>query len=129
MSSVPVRLSAQLAERARKVAAVQERSLTEQVEHWARLGELVESAVSNGAVTQLKTASHDPGLRERIAVAGTPEGQRKARKLIARRCGPWYGAAADAPGVTIRYDSDGRQTRGRVVQGAFVASVARRQRR
>lgn len=125
MASIPVRLSAQLAERARKVAEVQDRSLTEQVEHWARLGELLESAVSGAALQQLKTVSRDPKLKERLAVAGTPEGQRRARELIARTGGAWYGGAPDDPEVIIRYQGDGTQTRGRVVDGAFVASVPR----
>lgn len=124
-NGVPVRLSATLADRARKAAAIQERSLTEQVEHWARLGERLEATVSSSAVAQVKAASHDPKLDERIAMAGTPEGQRRARELIRSRGGPWYGAAPDDPKVAIRYDTDGTQTRGRMVNGAFVPITAK----
>jgi ParD-like antitoxin of type II ParDE toxin-antitoxin system len=84
-SGVPVRLSESLTVRARTAASVNERSLTEQVEHWARLGQVVEDAILAATVQRLKTQSHDPELTERLALATTPEGQAKAAKLIALR--------------------------------------------
>lgn len=124
MSGIPVRLSSALARRAREAALVQDRSLTEQVEHWARLGELVEAVVSNTAVHQLKAVSHDEHLRERLAAADTAAGQRKTARLIRKRGGPWYGTAPDDPRVIIKYDADGSRTRGRIVKGKFVPSRA-----
>src|SRR5688572_13416943 len=114
MASIPIRLSATLADRARKVAAVEERSITEQVEHWARLGELVEAALSSSSVRQLKRVSHDERLRERLAVADTSRGRRKAAQLIRAQRGPWYEIASDDRRVIVRHETDGRQTRGRL---------------
>jgi hypothetical protein len=126
---VPVRLSAWLTERARKAAAFQDRSLTEQVEHWARLGERVEAALTSESVKRLKAASHDPKLEGRLA--DTAEKQRQTRDLVMSRPGPWYGIAPDDPTVIIRRDPDGTETRGRSVDGKFVplAAPARRGRR
>ena len=81
-SGVPVRLSEALTLRARTVAAVQDRSLTEQVEHWARLGQAVEAVVSSGTVERFKARSYDGGLDQALAFAGTPAGRATAAALI-----------------------------------------------
>jgi hypothetical protein len=100
--------------------------LTEQVEHWARLGELVEAAVSSSAVRQLKRVSHDDELRERLAAADTVRGRIRAARMIRARGGPLYGILPDDPTVILRYDADGRQTRGRLTKGKFAAKSPRR---
>jgi len=84
-SGVPVRLSEALVVRARTAAGVLDRSLTEQVEHWARLGQVVEAAISASSVHRLKTRSYDPELKQRLAVASTAEGRAKAATLIRER--------------------------------------------
>src|SRR5689334_18285391 len=94
-NGIPVRLSAELAAQARTAAATQERSLTEQVEHWARLGQVVEETILAATVQRLKTRSHDPALSSRIAHAMTPEGQAKAAQLIRSRNPVRHGLAAD----------------------------------
>jgi ParD-like antitoxin of type II bacterial toxin-antitoxin system len=100
MAGIPVRLSAQLASRAREVAAHQDRSLTEQVEHWARLGEMVEQAVAANTVSVLKTRSHDPDLDARLAFADTADGRAKAAALIAKLTPVRFGL--DAAGSVVK---------------------------
>lgn len=90
-NGIPVRLSASLAATARTTAQLQERSLTEQVEHWARLGQAVENAIAASTQARLKARSHDPDLHERLAVADTEAGRAKAVKLIASRSPVRYG--------------------------------------
>lgn len=84
-NGIPVRLSAQLAASARSAARTQERSLTEQVEHWARLGQQVERVVMASTVARLKARSHDTKLDERLEFAATAEGRAKALELIQAR--------------------------------------------
>jgi ParD-like antitoxin of type II bacterial toxin-antitoxin system len=84
-NGIPVRLSAQLAASARSAARTQERSLTEQVEHWARLGQQVERVVMASTVTRLKARSHDAKLDERLEFASTADGRAKALELIQAR--------------------------------------------
>ena len=84
-NGIPVRLSESLTVRARVAAQTAERSLTEQVEHWARLGQAVEEAILTATVERLKVRSHDPELGQRLALATTQEGQAKAAKLIRER--------------------------------------------
>jgi len=81
-SGIPVRLSEALTLRARSEAAVQDRSVTEQVEHWARLGWVLEAAVSATTIQKLKARSYDPGLPEALAFADTSEGQAAAAEMI-----------------------------------------------
>lgn len=81
-NGVPVRLSEALTTRARSVAAVQDRSLTEQVEHWARLGQVVEQAISAGTMMKLKARSYDEGLADALAFADTSDGRAAALELI-----------------------------------------------
>jgi hypothetical protein len=82
---VPVRLSEALAKRARAAADVLDRSMTEQVEHWARLGQVVEAAISAQTVERLKLRSYDPELPERLAFAASAEGRAAAARLIRER--------------------------------------------
>jgi hypothetical protein len=96
-SGIPVRLSEQLAMRARAAAVVEDRSLTEQVEHWARLGQAVEDAVLAATVKRLKARSHDRELAGRLAFASSPAGQAAAAKVI-----------ADRNVILHELDSDGR---------------------
>lgn len=95
----PVRLSAALATHAREAAAIQERSLTEQVEHWARLGQIVEAAVLSSTVEQLKAISHDAALPKLLAAADTVAGRRKAAKLIRERNPVRHGTVGDDPAI------------------------------
>lgn len=81
-NGIPVRLSEALMVHARTVAAVQDRSLTEQVEHWARLGEVVEAVITAGAMQRLKARSYDEGLADALAFADTDDGRSAAAKLI-----------------------------------------------
>jgi hypothetical protein len=90
-NGVPVRLSADLAERARSAASTQERSLTEQVEHWARLGQAVEDAVLAATVQRLKTRSHDPTLAARLAYSMSAEGRAGAAEMIRQENDVRYG--------------------------------------
>ncbi len=84
-NGVPVRLSEALTVRARTAAQVLDRSMTEQVEHWARLGQVVEDAIGAATVVRLKARSFDPELKQRLAVAGSAEGRAMAAALIRER--------------------------------------------
>ena len=84
-NGVPVRLSEALTVRARAAAEILDRSLTEQVEHWATLGQVVEDAILAATVQRLKARVRDPDLQERLALAKTAAGQARAVQLIKSR--------------------------------------------
>jgi hypothetical protein len=98
---VPVRLSEALAKRARAAAEVLDRSMTEQVEHWARLGQVVEAAISAQTVERLKMRSYDPELPRRLAFAATAEGRAAAARLIHERNPVRHGVGDDGRIVRI----------------------------
>lgn len=108
-NGVPVRLSAQLAARVRASATTLDRSLTEQVEHWARLGQIVESVISAGAVERLKARSIDAELPARLAAPETSTGRTRARELIRARNPVRHGV--DASGAIVRVDRSGKTTK------------------
>jgi ParD-like antitoxin of type II ParDE toxin-antitoxin system len=108
-SGVPVRLSESLTTRARAAAEVLDRSMTEQVEHWARLGQVVEAVISAGALQRLKARSYDPELGERLAVAATSDGRANAARLIRARNAVRYGVGAD--GALVAVDRSGKRVR------------------
>lgn len=112
-NGVPVRLSEALTVRARAEAELLERSLTEQVEHWARLGQVVEAAISAGATSRLKQRSYDPELGQRLAAADTPEGQARAAALIRKRHAVRYsvGAGRELGRELVSVARDGRATK------------------
>jgi len=93
-NGIPVRLSADLAQRARQAAETADRSVTDQVEHWARLGQAVEDVVLAKTVARLKARSHDADMPARIAMADTAEGRAKALALINGRSPVRHGADA-----------------------------------
>jgi ParD-like antitoxin of type II bacterial toxin-antitoxin system len=95
--SVPIRLSAALADRARQAAKIRDRSLTEQVEHWARLGQVVEAAVLNSTIAGLKAISYDERLSRMIASADTASARRHAACSIAMKNPVRYGTSNAEP--------------------------------
>ncbi len=108
-NGVPIRLSAALTSSAREAAKIQERSITDQVEHWARLGQLVEAAIPAGAVASLKARSHDAKLPAMLAFADTVAGRAKAAAHI-RKVNPIRHGADDA-GSLYRVDRSGRKSK------------------
>ena len=108
-NGVPVRLSEALTLRARTVAAVQDRSLTEQVEHWARLGQAVEAVVSSGTVERFKARSYDAGLDAALAYAGTAEGRAAAARLIRQDNETRHEELA--PGTIVALTRDGKRSK------------------
>jgi hypothetical protein len=94
-NGVPVRLSEALTKRARAAAEVLDRSMTEQVEHWARLGQVVEAAISAQTVERLKLRSYDPELSQRLAFAATADGRAAAASLIRARNPVRHGVGDD----------------------------------
>ena len=106
---IPVRLSAALTMRARSASHAADRSLTDQVEHWARLGQVVEAAISAGTTELLKLRSHDPELGQRLEAARTDAGRARAAALIAGR-------------DPVRHGVDGRGQPVRVTRGRTARS-------
>jgi hypothetical protein len=80
---MPVKLSNDLVERAREEAKVSDRSITSQIEHWARLGRSVEKVLRHEDIAALKRASADaelPAPKRRSVVAALRRVAGRARR-------------------------------------------------
>ncbi|MCC5807086.1 MAG: hypothetical protein JJU00_12230 [Opitutales bacterium] len=129
MSSA-IKISSKLAETARAAATDNDRSLTGQVEHWARLGKAVEPLLDSRAVAALK--KYDGHLDK---IEETAEKARLLNLLDQLRTDPPYAtatAALAAPGHPL-YEADptdpegivqilpdGTRRNGRLIERTFV---------
>ncbi len=113
---MPVRLSDELLELARRAAEDATRSLTAQVEHWALIGRAVESALDHASLTALKSsggklaiAIPDAGRRESVTRAildAVRSADRDAlRRRIASGKAPLHGVERARPDVIVKYSS------------------------
>jgi hypothetical protein len=136
---MPVKLSDELVELARKEAAAAERSITAQIEHWAKLGRSVEAALRHDDVLALKESSGnleaafgDVSTRESVyqlleRIAGARDRSDLARTL--KRGRTVFESDPQDPRGIVRIAPDGTRTRGRLHGRTFVPLAARRRAR
>lgn len=135
---MPVKLSDELVRVARKEAAAAERSITAQIEHWAKLGRSVEAALRHEDALAVKEsegnlagAFRDGMTRESVYqllrnVAGATDRSGLARTL--RRGRTVYETDSSGSGALVRIAPDGTRTRGRLEKRTFVPTAAIRRR-
>lgn len=128
---MPVKLSDALVKLARTEAEAADRSMTAQIEHWARLGRSVETALRHEDALALKHAGGDlrrafPGAATREAIhaelrriANTADRSDLARTLMQGRA--VYQSAPNGSGAIMRIEPDGTRTVGRFEKRRFVA--------
>lgn len=127
---MPVKLSDELVGMARQQAKAADRSITAQIEHWAKLGRSVEAALRHEDALALKGAEGDlrrafrnaPTRRAVFAVlqkfAETTDRSELARTLREGRV--VYQSDPAGPGI-MRIGADGKRTVGRFEKRRFVA--------
>lgn len=114
----PVKLSDELVLDARLTAEASDRSISGQVEHWARIGRAVEGVLRSGEVLALKRRVEQP-LSAALASVGTQEGKDRLRAHLAQRPYPHFEVSPDQPGLLVKIDEDGTRTLGRFVNRVF----------
>lgn len=127
-----LKLSDDLVREAREEAEATDRSLTSQIEHWARLGRTVESALRHEDVVALKRTSEvplaPPTRRALLAavrrIASEPVKNDLSAALKNGRT--VYQDAGD--GRIERLERDGTRTTGRFVNRQFIADEPTRRR-
>ena len=126
---MPVKLSDELVESAREEAANTDRSITGQIEHWAKIGRSVETVLKHQELQALKRAPLDArltgGARHSIQAAlerVVAEGDRRslARSLQTGRT--VYQSDPAGSELTERIEPNGRRTLGRFVKRRFVVA-------
>lgn len=124
---MPVKLSDDLVEQAREEAKVADRSITSQIEHWARLGRTVESLLRHEDVSALKRAAGDseaalpPASRKAVVAALRQIASDESRPDLASRLMDGRTVYQDdRAGRVERIDRDGSRSVGRFVDRRFV---------
>jgi hypothetical protein len=92
--SLPVKLSSQLVDSAREVSQLADRSITAQVEHWARLGRAAERLLTHDQVMALKRDTHE-------AASQAPEEITRIKQVLASMLIPQF------PGATSKQLREG----------------------
>ena len=85
--SKSVRISDELVEQAKQAGSLFHRSPPQQIEHWAEVGRVMESVLSYPAQAAVKQASLRRDLDNALSKVETPEGQQKAKAVIAQTSG------------------------------------------
>jgi hypothetical protein len=134
---MPVKLSDELVGLARKEAVAAERSITAQIEHWAKLGRSVEVALRHEDALAVKAsggtlavAFSNPVTRASVyqllrSVAGIDHSE-LGRTL--QRGRTVYESDPRGSGAIVRVTPDGTRTRGRFENRTFVPTAAPRRR-
>ena len=132
---MPVKLSDELVLAARMEAEATDRTITSQIEHWAKLGRAAEVELSYGEVVKLKlahtgaagrakSAAKAPasGVELRARLESVAQSEERSSVLDALRAQgrPVYEATPDYPGFVTRIDPDGKRTVGRFESRQFV---------
>lgn len=134
---MPVKLSDVLVEVARTEAKITNRSITAQVEHWAKLGRAVELALDHSDLLNLIRSEGDLDIafadsakkKDILAllenIARSTERSTITEKLRARKK-PVYAFDPGHPGMLVRIQPDGTRTLGRLENRKFIASKTTR---
>jgi hypothetical protein len=117
--SQPVKLSDSLVLDARLAGEAFERSLTGQVEFWARLGRAIEPLLQGTQVLALCRQAAAQPLSALLASVDAPQGRSRVAAYLETQPFPHYEPAPDAPGLLVRIEADGRRTLGRFVNRQF----------
>ena len=136
---LPVKLSDEIVRQARAEAKATDRSITAQIEHWAKLGRSLETALRHEHVLALKRAKGNL----KIAFPDTPT--RKSIEAVLRRVAQdidrknfgralaesrtVYQSDPRGSGAIERIEPDGTRTLGRLKNRTFIANPASSKRR
>jgi hypothetical protein len=121
MSSVPLRIDSELVNHARSAGALFDRPPTAQIEHWAKLGRVLDSILSGESISKVKQRGKVADLDQVVGLSQTERGRKKALAMIAKHAGPTYESDPSAPDLLVERRADGTARRGRFVNRRFVS--------
>ena len=104
---------------ARVAGAIVERSMAGQIEFWAKLGRALEPLLRGDQVLALCRAGGVKSLSDCLESVDSSAGRRRVFEHLKSRPYPHYEAAAEAPGLLVRIEADGKRTVGRFVNRQF----------
>jgi len=117
--SQPVKLSDALVLDARLAGEAFERSITGQVEFWARLGRAIEPLLQGTQALALCRKAAAQRLSTCLDAVDSPAGRQRVVEFLHTQPFPHYEPAPNAPGLLVRIEADGKRTVGRFVNRQF----------
>jgi hypothetical protein len=115
----PVKLSDNLVLDARLAGEIEQRSISGQVEFWARLGRSIELLLEGQQVMALCRDAIARPLSACLESADSPAGRRRVTDFLQSQPFPHYHPHPDRPGMLVRIDAHGQRTVGRFVNRQF----------
>jgi hypothetical protein len=129
MSTIPLRIDSRLVHEARNAGALDDRSPTAQIEHWAKIGRVVEGVLTVKSLSKVKQLARVNELDSVLRMTQTETGRVRAKVLIAKEQGVTYSADPENPDLVIQRQADGSLLRGRFSNRKFVPLGAPKRRR
>ena len=122
-STTPLRFDSSLVNEARSSAVLMERSVTAQLEFWAKLGRVAEAVFAHDRIRLLKERGRVQDLDRLLANVNTPAGREFAQAEILRHGTPIYSSDPAHPGLIVQQLPDGTKRLGRFINRQFQAVV------
>lgn len=116
--SQPVKISDSLMLEARIAGQAMERSIAGQIEFWAKIGRALEPLMRGDRVLALCRSTETKPLTAALESADSPAGRKRVMDYLKTRPYPHY-EAANAPGLLIRIEANGKRTLGRFINRRF----------
>ena len=117
--SMPVKLSDSLVLDARLAGDAMERSISGQVEFWARLGRAIDPVLNGAQAMAASQRGSARSLSELLDEVEAPAGRQRLAAHVAGLPFPHYEPHPDRPGALVRTGADGTRTVGRFVNRVF----------
>jgi hypothetical protein len=117
--SQTVKVSDALVLDARLMGEATQRSITGQIEFWARLGRVLESCLRGDQLLALCQAGKDQPLSACLELVNANEGRQRLAAHLKSLPYPHYEPAPGAPGLLVRIEANGKRTVGRFVHRKF----------
>jgi len=121
MSSIPLRIDSDLVNLARTTGALFDRPPTAQIEHWAKLGRVLDSVLLGESAANVKQRGSIVDIDRVVALSQSAKGQKRALALIAKHAGPVYETDPKEPDLVVERRADGSIRRGRFSNRQFVS--------
>ena len=113
-----VRIAVKLMNEAETAAKIHQRSLSAQVEHWARIGAAIDGSLNTGDIVQIKTATSDAQIYAALTAIVTGRGAQSTLRHIQNSDGPIYEEHPTRNDLIVRIQNGHKQA-GRFLEGTF----------
>jgi hypothetical protein len=117
--SQPVKLSDALVLDARLAGEAFERSITGQVEFWARLGRAIEPLLAGVQALSLSRRAATRPISDCLKSVDSPEGRQRLADFLQAQPFPHYAPHPKQRGLLVRIEANGKRTVGRFVNRQF----------